>query len=103
MDFNSEDEDDNGQGLTSKSYDSMFMSSLNGEVDNDYYSDEDSTSDIIEEKRPKKKNRMGQRERQKYDIKHFNKHFNNIYFKNDSIIKLTSPLFINNNNNKLYS
>lgn len=64
MDFNSEDEDDNGQGLTSKSYDSMFMNSLNGEND-DYYSSEDDASDIIEEKRPKKKNRMGQRERQK--------------------------------------
>jgi len=64
MDFNSEDEDDNSQGLINKSYDSMFMNSLNG-GNNDFYSSEDDASDIIEEKRPKKKNRMGQRERQK--------------------------------------
>jgi len=78
MDFNSEDEDDNGQGLTSKSYDSMFMSSLNGGVDDDYYSDEDSASDIIEEKRPKKKNRMGQRERQKLWEKNYGKNANHL-------------------------
>jgi len=63
MEFNSEDEDNDGPGISNKSYDSMFMSSLNGGVDD--YSSEDDASDIIEEKRPKKKNRMGQRERQK--------------------------------------
>ncbi|ORX77534.1 hypothetical protein BCR32DRAFT_270606 [Anaeromyces robustus] len=75
IDFNSEDEDDNG--LTSKSYDSMFMSSLNGE-ENEYSSDEESLSDFIEEKRPKKKNRMGQRERQKLWEKNYGKNANHL-------------------------
>jgi len=77
MDFNSEDEDDNGHGLTNKSYDSMFMNSLNGGND-DFYSSEDDASDIIEEKRPKKKNRMGQRERQKLWEKNYGKNANHL-------------------------
>lgn len=77
MDFNSEDEDDNSQGLINKSYDSMFMNSLNG-GNNDFYSSEDDASDIIEEKRPKKKNRMGQRERQKLWEKNYGKNANHL-------------------------
>ncbi|ORX48365.1 hypothetical protein BCR36DRAFT_329337 [Piromyces finnis] len=78
MEFNSEDEDDNGLGVSNKNYDSMFMSSLNGGVDDYYSSDDDETNDIIEEKRPKKKNRMGQRERQKLWEKNFGKNANHL-------------------------